>query len=76
MYENNDEDKMRTIRMQQISEENESCKEEIASLIYQIDDTVISYNEKVHEYEEEKERYDEQIENAYREANLNTVQTE
>lgn len=76
MNENNDEDKMRTIHIQEISQENESCKEEIASLIKQIDDAVISYNEKVHEYEEEKERYDEQIEKAYREANLNTVQIE
>lgn len=69
MHESNDENKMRMIHMQQLSEE-------IASLVYQIDEMVISYNEKVHEYEEEKEHYDEQIENAYREANLNTDQVE
>jgi len=76
MHERDDEEEMRAIRMKRMSRENELCKKEIASLMNQLKNVMGVYNDEVHVYEQERERYKEQIENAYRETNLNKIRIE
>jgi len=72
MRENDDENKMRTIRMKRMSKENELRKKETASLTKQMENSMIEFRK----YEQEKKYYDERVENAYLEANINKVRLE
>lgn len=73
IYENDTEDKMRTIRMERMSEDNEWCKAEIASLT---EKRAMEYGEKLQDYAKEKNHYEEQLEKVYSESDLNMVRSE
>lgn len=76
MRENDEEAKLRTGRSKLLSEENESYKTEIESLMSQMKEMAIDYDKKIQEYELKKKRYDEHVENVYRDANFHKVQIE
>lgn len=70
-YEDNNKEQIRSIRIKQMSDENESFKAEIISIDNQMKIMDIDYDEKVKDYNKEKEHYDELIKNAYQKADLN-----
>lgn len=56
-----------------MSQENEWCKAEIASLMKKM---ATKYGEKLREYDEEKKYFEEHLEKVYRESDLNRIRTE
>lgn len=76
LYGKDNEDDERRMRVKQMTEENESYKTEIASLMNQMENIAIDYDQTVREYEADKKLYDERLRNARREADIYKVQIE